>query len=146
MFRGLSNVFLSQAEFFIAESSQKDVVENFNIKKFPSIVGLITSYREYPLDVLELVEYDGKFTTKEVKAFIEKIASPTKRYENEIDGKITHQRNLTNIFDFIADEKQLSEFNVKYDGKIFILYLNDGKYLDYVAYNIAKQLEYIYII
>jgi len=122
MLRGISNLFFDRIEFGIVNNTQKDLIEYFKVKQFPTIIAITTNDRDYPSEKPVYYEYKGGINIKEIKEFVEKFAYPIKRYELEAQGKLTRNKTLSDIFT-VLNKDTIENFFILNAEKNMMIYL-----------------------
>ena len=140
MFRGLSCYFYDQAEFAVANKSQSDMIQFFNITKFPTIVALRTFDKDIHLDKTIYYTYDGAINILEIKSFIEKMIYPIKRYLLESKGRLTQNRTLNDIFTPL-DQNNIDIFKEINQNKMIALYFDKNYKVSVEAERFARETQ-----
>lgn len=139
MFRGLSNYFYDQIHFGVAFSNDTDLLEEFNITKFPTIMGVQTQFKEYPLDRPAVSFMEGDYTLNNIIRFVSNLANPDKMYERNLRGKLTRTSTYDDIFVRTTTEK-INDFFLLFPDKNIFVYLAIGFAVNPEAGRLAYEL------
>lgn len=136
MYRGLSSLFYDRLSFGEIKDTEKDLVERFNITKFPSVVSYVNFEEDFALEEPRIDLYNGEINIKDAKAFIEKYALPYKLYLKM--GTLTKSKSeVQSFFKSVGPNEITSFVNRNLRRNVILLVRNDTeipKYLEDLAY------------
>ena len=123
MFRGLSSLFYDQIAFGEINDSENDLVEKFNITKFPCLISYVNFEDDFALEQPRIDLYNGEINIKDAKSFIEKYALPKKLYL-KIGAMAKTKNEVTDFFKIVnnIDHKQ---FFARNKNRVVILLLRN---------------------
>jgi hypothetical protein len=124
MYRGLSSLFYDRVAFAEVKDSEKEVVEKFNITKFPSVIAYVNFEDDFALDEPRIDVYDGEINIKDAKAFIEKYALPHKMYVKS--GSLTkNKKEVSNFFQILSKNNFNNFMGKNRQRNVIMLLRND---------------------
>ena len=132
MYRGLSSLYYDRLTFGEVKDSEKDLVERFNITKFPSVVAFVNFEEDFALEEPRIDFYNGEINIKDAKAFIEKYALPYKLYLKM--GTLSKTKNdVQSFFKQVGPNDLVTFVNRNQRRNVILLVRNDTEIPKYLA-------------
>jgi hypothetical protein len=126
LFKGLSNYFFDRIEFGIVYKEETELLERFNITKFPTLMVYKNMDRKRLMDEPETIIYQGLIKASKLAEFIEPHTLQEKVHQSQKRGiQENNVRNMANTMTFnkiTADNYE--EIFEKYGSKNIIVYFD----------------------
>jgi hypothetical protein len=126
LYKGLSNYFFDRIDFGVVYKEETELLERFNITKFPTLIIYKVIDRKRLLDEPEIIVYEGLINAPKLVQFIEPHTLQEKFHQMQKRGiQENNIRNMANIISFNKmTASNYEEIFEKYGSKNIIVYFD----------------------